>query len=275
MTPAEALELAETRFTEAIDLANQSGNDDIRYMAHGGRARARLDLENFAGAIADASLVPAGYLKVATRGPDPYRRRNLNFEVLNDPDNPISKHGSVADHFRNLTVDANGDHTQGSGTPDPRVNVMTRGELGFDFATIHYFHDKYTSRSDPIPITSYKEAQLIIAEAAARTGDLATARTIINDRHALAGLPPWDLAGTATQDQVIAHVIDERARELFQEGGHRLNDMLRFRGTQFNIPFLGEPGSIHPNGVDQTGAEYGPLTCFPLPTVEREGNPNI
>jgi len=59
------------------------------------------------------------------------------------------------------------------------------------------------------------------------------------------------------------------------EGGHRLNDMLRYRGTPFNIPFKGEPGSVHPNGVDQTGDVYGETTCFPLPTVEQDGNPNV
>ena len=74
---------------------------------------------------------------------------------------------------------------------------------------------------------------------------------------------------------MISHVIEERRRELFQEGAQRFNDMLRFRGTQFEIPFLGEFGSIHPNGRDQTDQEYGELTCFPLPTVERNGNPNV
>ncbi|MEE8476910.1 MAG: hypothetical protein V3S19_00990 [Gemmatimonadales bacterium] len=47
--------------------------------------------------------------------------------------------------------------------------------------------------------------------------------------------------------------------------------MLRFRGTQFEIPFLGEPGSIHPDGFDQNGGNYGTTTCFPLPAVETGG----
>ena len=34
-------------------------------------------------------------------------------------------------------------------------------------------------------------------------------------------------------------------------------------------------GSIHPNGVDDAGLPYGTTTCFPLPTVEVIGNPNI
>jgi len=93
--------------------------------------------------------------------------------------------------------------------------------------------------------------------------------------HAEAGIPAYDSGGTDTQEQVIAQVIEERRRELFTEGGHRLNDHLRFRGTAWNIPFKGEPGSIHPNGVDDTGLPYGTTTCFPLPTVEVIGNPNI
>jgi hypothetical protein len=70
-------------------------------------------------------------------------------------------------------------------------------------------------------------------------------------------------------------VIEERRREMFTEGGLRLNDHLRFAGTPWAIPFKGEPGSIHPNGVDATGLPYGDTKCFPLPTVERIGNPNI
>ena len=104
---------------------------------------------------------------------------------------------------------------------------------------------------------------------------LDTARDIINERHALAVIPGFDPEETAAQAEMITQVIEERRRELFIEGGHRLNDMLRFRGTPYEIPFLGEPGSIHPNGMDQTNSPYGSATCYPLPAVETLGNPNI
>lgn len=275
LTPAAVLGVAEALFGDAIGIAQGTGNSDILNMARVGRARARLFLGDFTGAITDAGGVPDGYVKMASRGSSEVRRWNANLEYLNNPDSEVSKHGSVASTFHNLTVDAAGNPTQDDGTPDPRVVVSTRGELGFDFTTVHYFHDKYTARESPVPMASYKEAQLIIAEASARTGDLNRARGIINDRHALAGLPMWDVAGTATQDQVFEHVLEERRRELFQEAGHRLNDMLRFRGTAQEIPFLGEPGSIHPNGLDQSGLEYGTITCFPLPLIEENGNENL
>lgn len=264
MTKAQVLQLAETRFTEAIDLATRSNSTDILNMALVGRARVRLDLENFSGALADAGRVTVGYTKMVTRDETDVRRYDAFCEFITCATN---RHATVAPNYRNVTW---------QGVPDPRVAVSTKNQLAFDNAQIHYFPtSKHTSRSFGLIIASYKEARLISAEAAARTGDLATARQLINAMHSTAGIPGYDLAGTDTQDQVIAQVIEERRRELFTEGGARLNDQIRFRGTKFNIPFKGEPGSIHPSGVDATGLPYGSTTCFPLPTVERIGNPNI
>lgn len=265
------LTLAETRFTEAIDLAGQAGNDDIRNMAFVGRARVRLDLEDFAGVIEDALAVAPGYLKVATRDESDGRRNNFNFDIANDHEN--TPHASVADDFRNLTIDPEGRPTEGSGVADTRVNVATAGNLGHNNVTIIWYHDKYTSRSSPMPIASYKAAQLFLAEAYVRTNQLTLARDVINARRLDLGLP--EFTPPATQDEMLALVLEERRRDLFVEGGHRFNDMLRFRGTPLEIPFLGEPGSIHPNGFDNIGAEYGDMTCFPLPAIERIGNPNI
>jgi SusD family len=108
-----------------------------------------------------------------------------------------------------------------------------------------------------------------------RTDDLTTARRIINDLHAAAGIPGYDPGNIATGSEVGRQVIEERRRELFLEGGHRFNDHFRLRGTEWAVPYRGEPGSIHPNGVDHTGVPYGSTTCFALPDVERIGNPNL
>ena len=264
MTPREVLQLAETRFTEAIALATTANNQDILNMARAGRARVRLDLGNFAGAIADANLIPTTYVKNATRDESDVRRYNALCEFVTCATN---RHATVAPNYRQLTW---------GGVPDPRVQVTTRNQLAFDNAQIHFFPtNKHTARNTPVAITSFKEARLIVAEAAARTNDLATARQLINAMHTAAGIPAYDPGGTATQNEVIAQVIEERRREMFAEGGHRLNDHLRFAGTPFAIPFKGEPGSIHPTGADATGLPYGSTKCFPLPTVEVVGNPNI
>lgn len=259
LQPNQVQALAEARFSEAITLATTAGNQDMLNLARVGRARARLNLGNFSGARADAELVTSGYLKNATRDGTDTRRYNSSCETMNCAQLP-RRDATLAPSYRNVTW---------QGVRDPRVNVTTANQAASDGVTIHYTHDKITSRASPNLVASYKEAQLIVAEAAARTGDLATARTIINQRHTLANIPGYDPGGTATQAEVIRQVIEERRRELLAEGGHRLNDHLRFRTTEFKIPFLGEAGSDHPNGFNHKDVPYGPTTCIPLPTIER------
>ena len=112
---------------------------------------------------------------------------------------------------------------------------------------------------------------MIIAEASALTNDLSRAIGILDDFHTAAGIPPVDAADLPTQNDVIRHVIEERRREFFVEGGHRQRDHLRWRGTEFNVPYLGEPGSDHPNGIDHQGQIYGSTTCFLVAQNEQVG----
>jgi len=53
MAPKDVLAVAETRFTDAITLATTANSSDILNMALVGRARVRLDLQNFAYAAAE------------------------------------------------------------------------------------------------------------------------------------------------------------------------------------------------------------------------------
>lgn len=265
MTRSQVFELAETRFTEGLALANQSNTPDLRNMALVGRARVQLNLGDFAGAIEDASAVPAGYVKNASRDETSTQRYSGFCNYLTCAS--FGRHASIAPDYRNV---------EWEGVADPRVRVTTTNGVAFDNATTHWYPtEKFRTRTAPVQIASYKEAQLILAEASARTGDLATARRIINELHTAVGIPGYDPNNTATQSQVLRQVIEERRRELFLEGGHRFNDHYRFRGTEWAVPYKGEPGSIHPNGVDHTGVPYGSTTCFPLPDVERVGNPNL
>ena len=116
------------------------------------------------------------------------------------------------------------------------------------------------------------------AEALAMLGRTAEALALLDDFHVEAGLPPASDGVGLDEASVLTHVIEERRRLLFSQGGHRLRDLVRWRGTAFEIPFLGEPGSIHPDGVwldPETGEEgslqYGSDTCFPVPLSERAG----
>lgn len=261
-TSDELFALAEERFTDALQLAGQANLADVRNLALVGRARARLGRKDYAGAIADAAQVPAGFVFGATRDPTTGRRQNALYRAINGRtgDPASQKHATLAPSYRNVTW---------KGAKDPRVNVTWDGtSLGFDFSTPHYRTDKMSAFEAPVTMASYREAQLFIAEAAAMTGDLDRAREILDDLHAAAGIPGVTAADAPAQADVIRLVIEERRRELFVEGGHRLRDHLRWRGTEFNVPFLGEPGSDHPDGVDQYGQPYEDATCFPVPTIE-------
>ncbi len=159
--------------TDALAQATGVNDASLKNMALVGRARVRLDLGNFAGAIADASLVPANFVKLATRGASERQRWNLQFEFQNNAGSVTNRNGSVAPNFRAVTW---------QGVADPRI-VTTANGNSQDGVTPFFQHAKGTARADGVPIASYKEAQLIIAEASARNNDLVTARAIINARH--------------------------------------------------------------------------------------------
>ncbi len=267
LTPADVRMEAERRFTDAIALAQAAGDEALLTQAYAGRARVRLAMGSYDGVLSDAGHVPDGFMAQVTRDASESRRYNYYFERLNAPTG-FRAHGSVADHFHDLTIGPDGMPATGDGVKDARANVKTDGTQAADFATVLYYHDKYNSRSAPIPLADWTEARIFEAEALAMKGDAAGALNKINALRKAFKLP--EVTKSVPAGEIMDLVREERRRQLFVLGGHRLFDMLRF-----DIPFLGEPGSIHPNGIDQTGAEYGSLTCFELPDVEIKGNENI
>jgi hypothetical protein len=86
---------------------------------------------------------------------------------------------------------------------------------------------------------------------------------IINTFHERAGLPSFQ---SSNSDEVLEHIIRERQRELFLEGQH-MGDINRY-----GLPLSPEPGTDYPA---KAGGFYGNYTCFPIPNVETENNPNI
>lgn len=241
LAPQDVLKIAEDRFTRALELAQQAGDQKILNLARVGRARARLHRGDKSGAAADARLVAPGFEFFASRSNSHVSRENKVYVV-----NHLERRTGPEPGFWNLTW---------KGVPDPRVKVIDTGRKGNDALTPLWLQTKYTARESPLRVASYDEARLIIAEAEMGR----TAVDIINELHREAGLPPYD---PATDGDLLQQIILERSRELWLEG-HRLGDLLRF-----NLPF--------PSGVQPwTGRPYGSTTCFPLPRVEIDNNPNI
>jgi hypothetical protein len=245
MTSAEVFAIAERKFTDAITAATAINNASVLNMARVGRARTRLNLGNLQGAAADASLVPQGFVRNAEFSEQVTNRENrlFNLTVRND-------FLSVHPDYRGLTV---------NGVPDPRVRVNDMRRIGPDNNTPIWQQQKYTgSGAAPLPIASYAEAQLIVAEAS--TGQAAI--DAMNRVRALSNIAPLPTFTAGTD--VGALVIEERRRQLFSEG-HRYNDMLRKK-----IPF-----QMGTNGVNRKGQVFSNMTCVPLPFVETRNNPNF
>lgn len=263
MDRAELFALAEERFTTAITAATTANNAAMLSTARVGRARARLAQNKTAEARADAALVPAGFSRTATYSPPPAPGRRQNIVHTQQF---IGLFASVDPSFRNLTV---------GGVADTRVPVAqaftaTGAPLkGHDATTDIWRTTKYPAAGSPIPIASYDEAQLIVAEIDAASGSpagVASAVAIINDLRTRANLPLY-AGGTAAEVQ--AQVREERRRELFLEG-QRFGDIIRFDITM--TPALGQPFPVK-GGV--YGTDRGSQLCFPLPDLERNNNPNF
>ncbi len=249
LTPAQVLALAETKFTAAITQATAlpvtAGNTSILNMARVGRARTRLDLGNLTGAAADAALVPAGFVRNAEFSETVTNRENrlFNLTVRND-------FLSVHPDYRGLTV---------NGVADPRVRVNNMNRVGGDNVTPIWQQQKFIGTGAvSLPIASYAEAQLILAEASAGQAAI----DAMNRVRALSSIAP--LPAFAAGTDVGALVLEERRRQLFSEG-HRYNDMLRKK-----LPF-----QMGTNGANRKGQTFSNLTCIPLPFVETRNNPNF
>jgi hypothetical protein len=248
LTSAKILAQAEDKFTQGLAAAQTANDAQLTSLAYMGRARARLDQGNLAGADADAKLVPVGFVYNATADISNGVRTNRVYSQFN------SRAASVDPQFRGLTVpDGNG-----GAVPDTRIGDSVTGINGADSHTPLVVSTKYRTGGTPIPIGSYKEAQLIIAEA--EGGQVAV--NIINNLRIAAGLPG---AFQSTDAATIANqVLVERSRQLYLQGT-RFYDVRR-ASVPLNPP-VGAP-YLH-------GGTYGTEVCLPLPDVERNSNPNI
>lgn len=250
LQPADAFSRAVERFTRAITAATAAGDQATLNMARVGRARALLNMGQAAQAAADAALVPAGYAKVSLRSDIDARSRNRIAAESPWSNGSGTAGGSTAvkEPYRAMTV---------GGMPDPRVPVTYMNRTTGDALTPDYRQDKYQGPAVPVPVATYEEAQLIVAEA--EGGQEAVG--IINALRAPHGLPPFV---SVVEAEIQAQVLEERRREMFLEG-HRLGDMRRHDLPPF--PAVGAPYN--------KGGSYGDAGCFPLPAVERNNNPNI
>ena len=239
-----AFKLADARFAAAMAASPQAGASNVRDLALVGRARARIDLGDFAGARNDASGVPPAFRFEMSASASSLRRHNRVWSQER-----VSDVTSIGVPYRSLG--------------DPRVPVQDMRRTG-PLGVPVFWQNKYSTAASPIRIASGDEARLIIAEsdiAAGTATSLENAKSIIDAFRARGSQPPLASADQATLREAL---IDQRRRELFLESQH-LGDVIRF-----GVSLRPLPGTAYPGG-----GVYGTQKCLFLPDVERQNNPML
>jgi hypothetical protein len=234
--------LAIAMFTEAIAAAGTAGNTSIETMAYLGRARAKLNLGDYNGAKADAEEVPPNYVGLVSASDASTRRQNRVAQQNSENNRSLS----VGEPYRSMG--------------DARVPV-TATTLVSATGVVHFYQTKYRDVTTALPFATYEEAQLIIAEAEIRAGNLVAALPILQASRGRGG---QGLFAGATQAEYLAELIDQRRRELFAES-HHLGDVIRYSIAL--TPAAGTPYHF--------GGTYASQICLPLPAAERLNNPLI
>lgn len=263
-------ERAEAAFTEALTIARAKRNTAHENAALVGRASVRIWRGNWAGAAADAALVPKDFtystpynivaqtqsnsLPVSTTD---QVRRNFslwstfygdNFDQFRDPRTPYRKYPDTP--FR-----------VGLGSlPDLGDG---RGAIG----QVQYWQQRKYIRDDaPIELASGREAQLIVAESKLRANDWQGALATINEIRTAVGVTPRQ---ATTAEETWTWLKLEKLIELWLEG-RAVGERRRWLGDG---PDAAAPGALPANlrMDDRTGKDR----CWPISLQELETNPNL
>ena len=259
VTDMQMLEQAERKLTTAISSAQSSGRPDFAAGWTAARAETRLRVGDVAGAVADASAIPAGFSYDAI-----FNQESINWIVLVTTKNYNEAAGLLHKWWPLITKSDDPGYMADplSGMPDMRLPVYFDGEVATDNETPHYSQWKYNGETDDIPMLHSDGMQLIIAEAMARSGDFAGATGVLNQLRAAVGLPGHEVpTDPVTMGEIV---LWERFAEHFMEG-QRMGDLHRAGIVRDVFEALNDP--------DRLGV--GRPTKFPLSSTEALYNPNI
>jgi hypothetical protein len=253
----QLLDSASFWFGRAIDVGRANGTADGASLANAalvGRARARLQRGDNAGAATDAAAVPAGFEFNLRYTDDLANRGRLSNDVFFFSFDRGSI--SVAPWYR-----------QG----DPRVTYRVQGGSPAPTAVPQdavpggwHQQTKFFNYGASMRLASKLEADYIAAEA---SNNVTTQLTLINARRQANGRPVYDGAQDAAS--VKRELFNQRALEFYLEG-KRVAD---FRRSPASVA-----GTITPSGAPYFKPGYGNTgtdTCYPLPRAERDNNPNM
>ena len=272
-TGTQLLTTAVAKFDSAIVVATAAGSSGSRALnlARIGKARALLDLGQFANAAAAATSVPDTYEYVIEHSENSSRQNNAiyAFNYLENRFSVPNNEGGNGIAFRTLN--------------DPRNPLIDYG-IGFDESTEQFLPTKYLERTSPTPLANGVEARLIEAEAALQAGNLVTFVAKINAARAAAKTytttdDPTDPAAPSPAAVTLADIgataaarqnflFQERALSLFLTN-HRIGDLRRLVYQYGRSPESVFPtGEYQASNPDKSGTPYGTDVNLPIPQEE-------
>ena len=238
-------ERAEEHFTNALDIADNLGEQDLYLAALAGRASVRAALGNWTAAAEDASKVPMDYTFEAVYSINSSRENN-------DWPSRTTERGEYSVWG-----------TQWEGVEDPRLPQEVKYTSDGDTATAAngttpwITQLKYPTDDTNIPLSKGTEMLLIQAEMELRVNqDFDGAMSFINQGRAYHDLS--DLSAGNIQE-AWNHLQDERGKDMWLEG-RRFWDLRRW---------YEESGPSHNDYLE------GQDKCVPIGQSELEANNNL
>ena len=254
LTTAQMLDTAIFWLGKGVDIGTANASSDgiaLANAARVGRARAKLQKGDNAGATADAAATPAGFvynIRYTDELSNRFRLSNLIYWHSYDRGSI-----SVAPAFRvtnDPRITYNG---KDAGTAQPQ-DVVPGG---------WFQQTKFSGYATPMRLASKLEADYIAAEA---SGAAPTMLTLINARRTANNQAEY--AGATDNASVKTELYNQRGIEFYLEG-RRLADFRRSPASVSNITPAGAP--YFKPGYANTGSQ----TCYPLPRQEIDNNPNF
>lgn len=252
LTTAQMLDSAIVYFTKGVDIGKANASTDGNALANAalvGRARAKLQKGDKAGASADAAAVPAAFVFNLQMTDDAGNRTRLSNRLYQYTFDRQSI--SVAPWYR---------------TNDPRVPFLAPGVTklqGQDAVPGGFYEQKkFPAYNTPLRLASKLEADYVAAEA----GDATAQLTVIAARRAANGQAAY--AGASDAASVLAELYNQRAFDFFLEG-RRLGD---YRRSPASVKSMTAANGVY---FKPGYSNVGTNTCYPLPRAERDNNPNM
>jgi hypothetical protein len=252
---------AESLFTKAIGVTGGTAATiaSQAMAARAGRAAARVFLNKWTEAVADAGTIPISFvfnMPYFNLGDDAQRNR-IAYAALNTPYRAHTQWSTWYLDYKNATS-------------DPRVPITIttmQGDAAIECCgrVAFYPEAKHSKSESPIRLANGREMRLIEAEALLRNNDMAGAMTAINLVRTNAGTSTVTATDITDAWRLLKR---ERGIELWLEA-RRLGDLRRWKAAN-------TPGALDPlESVGATSHLSQQDLCFPISRSERQTNPNL